>query len=117
MDLQGEKTQVFNSVIAVISSIVTVIGLISNTPKTILYISGCCLFFTGVMSCIYWRVEYPVLKRYKFIRYLFMEVSENKFNIAPKILLLLDCQKKRNKFEVENMTVSYSGMKKQKCQK
>ena len=36
-----------------------------------------------------------------------MAVSENKFNIAPKILLFLDCQKKRNKFEVENMIVSY----------
>lgn len=107
MDLQGEKLQIFDSVIAVISSIVTVVGVIGKMPKTILCISGFCLLFTGVMSCVYWRIKYPVLKRYKFIRYLFMAVSENKFNIAPKILLFLDCQKKRNKFEVENMIVSY----------
>jgi len=95
MEMQKEKLEVLTTIIAFISSVITFINIIYKNYNTVLYVSITCLFITCIFSCILWIKRYPIWKRYKFIRYLFFEASENKFNIAPKVLLFLDIKKRK----------------------
>ena len=58
-----------------------------------------------------WIKKFSVHKRYKFIRYLFFEIDENKFNIVPKTLLFLDLKKIKNNLKVTNMSITYTLIK------
>ncbi len=108
MKIQKEQLEILTTIITFLSSLAAIINVIFENYNVILYISIICLFITGIFSCILLIKRYPVWKRYYFIRYLFFEVKENKFNIAPKVLLFLDIKKKKNKFEIETLSVNYT---------
>lgn len=106
--MQKEKMEMITAVISLILSIVAFINGICKNYNIYFYISLICVLIVCLLSCFYWIKRYPVWKRYKFIRYLFFEVKENKFNIAPKMLLYLDLMKKRNNFIVNELSVTYT---------
>lgn len=108
MNIQQDKIQMLTTIIGFISSIIAIASSVYKNYNTIFFISLLCVFITCVLSCFFWIKKYPMYKRYKFIRYLFFEAPENKFNIAPKILLYLDLRKKKNSFRVKEMLVTYT---------
>ena len=107
MEIQKEKLEILTAIITFISSLVALISTIYKNYNIVFYISIICLFITCIFSCILWIKRYPIWKRYNLIRYLFFEASENKFNIAPKVLLFLDIKKKKNNFEIKTLSINY----------
>ncbi len=107
MNIQREKMAMIATIISFVANVIAIINIIINNYNMIFYISLFCVFFASVLLSVYWIKDYPILKRYKFIRFLFLEIRENKFNIVPKVLLFLDLMKKRNQFEVEKLSVIY----------
>lgn len=108
MDIQKEKMDMITAVIGLILSVVAFINGIRQNYNMYFYISLVCVLIVCLLSCFYWIKRYPAWKRYKFIRYLFFEITENKFNIAPKMLLYLDLMKKKNNFVVKELSVTYT---------
>lgn len=101
------RLEIITHIASLLASMVAIFSIIFEYHDGIMYISIICVCITGVLSCLYSINKYSTLKRYKLIRYLFFEVDENKFNIAPKILLFLDLHKKKNNFEIETISVNY----------
>lgn len=110
MNIQKEKMEMITQLMILISSFVTFINGIRQNYNIFFYISLLWVLMACLLSCFYWIKRYPVWKRYKFIRYLFFEVRENRFNIAPKMLLYLDLMKKKNNFVVEELSITYTLM-------
>ena len=110
MNIQKEKMEMITQLMILISSFVTFINGIRQNYNIFFYISLLWVLMACLLSCFYWIKMYPVWKRYKFIRYLFFEVRENRFNIAPKMLLYLDLMKKKNNFVVEELSITYTLM-------
>ena len=107
MEIQTEKMELLSSIIIFMSNIVMMITAIQEKCDLLLYISLICAMIVCLVSCIYWSKRYTFYKKYKFVRYLFFEGSENKFNIAPKILLYSDIERKRNCYDVKELCVEY----------
>lgn len=107
MEIQKEKLEILTAIITFISSLVALISTIYKNYNIFFYISIICLFITCIFSCILWIKRYPIWRRYNLVRYLFFEASENKFNIAPKVLLFLDIKKKKNNFEIKTLSIDY----------
>ena len=108
MDIQKDKIQMLTTIIAFISSVIAIANSVYNNYNLIFYISLIFIFISCAFSCFYWVKRYPMWKRYKFIRYLFFEAEENKFNIAPKVLLFLDLKNKKNSFIVKELAATYT---------
>ena len=106
MDELKDKFEIFTAIFGLASSIIGVANGVYENYNTFFYISMFSVFAAVIVLCFLMIKKYPMLKRYKFIQYLFFEVNENKFNIAPKILLYLDLNKKRNRFVIEEMCVT-----------
>lgn len=99
-----EKVGIVTNIIVASVSVLTF--LVEHNSRGI-YTCLVIILISSLISCFYWIKKYPVERRYKFIRYLFLELYENKFNIVPKILLYYDLLKKRNRFKVEKLSISY----------
>lgn len=108
MNIQIDKFEILNNVLTFISGIIAIINSINQNYNVIFYVSMILVLIAGSLSCFYWIRRNSTWKRYKFIRYLFFETKENKFNIAPKILLFLDLKNKKNRFEVNELFVNYT---------
>lgn len=107
MNIQTDKVSAINNIIIFTSSIITLIAAIYENNGIIFYISLICFLAVVIISCVYWIKYYPMLRRYKFIRYLFFEIDVNKFNLAPKMLMYFDMKKKRNFFDVKELSMWY----------
>lgn len=107
MEIQKEKIEILTAIITFVSSIIAFISTIYKNYNIFFYISIICLFITCIFSCILWIKRYPIWRRYNLVRYLFFEASENKFNIAPKVLLFLDIKKKMNNFKIKTLSINY----------
>lgn len=107
MDIQ-KRIEMITTVSTFISSIMMLVNCIYEDHNIIFYISLICVLSACALSCYYWIKRYPIWKRYKFIRYLFFEIRENKFNIAPKVLLFLDLMNKRNNFVIKELSANYT---------
>lgn len=108
MCMQKEKLDMLTTIITFVSSVVTFVNSIYKNFNILFYLSLICVLIAGALSCYCLIKRQPILKNYKFIRYLFFETKENKFNIAPKLLLFSDLQKVKNSFEVKNLVVKYT---------
>lgn len=106
--MNKDKLEIINTILSMIVSITAIVRIdFESCDKFLCGLLGIVLILS-IMSCCYWLKEYPKLKMYKFVRYLFFESEENKFNIAPKMLLFMDVKKKRNIFEVDSVTATYT---------
>lgn len=94
-------------IISGISAIVGLLTLLLEHNIVVLYICIGIVIISSVISGVYWVKSYPIERRYKFIRYLFFELDENKFNIAPKMLLYYDLIKKSNSIHIKKVSVLY----------
>ncbi|MBU5481551.1 hypothetical protein [Blautia sp. MSJ-19] len=90
-----------------ISAIVGLLALLLDHESFVLYVCIAIVVISSLISGYYWIKSYPIERRYKFVRYLFLELYENKFNIAPKLLLYYDLMKKGNAFYIEKVSVLY----------
>lgn len=103
-----EVLVMITTIIAFITSIVSIINSIYDNYNLYLVLSFICFGMVGALTIFYWIYRYPDWKRYKLIRYLFFEIRENKFNIAPKILMFSDLNRKKNNFIVKELSVDYT---------
>ena len=94
-------------IISGISAIVGLLTLLLEHNIVVLYICIGIVIISSVITGVYWVKSYPIERRYKFIRYLFFELDENKFNIAPKVLLYYDLIKKSNSIHIKKVSVLY----------
>lgn len=106
--MQKEKLEMLTAIINFATITVAFFHGISQNYNVLFYVSLIFALIAGSLSFFYWIKRYPIWKRYKFIQYLFFEVQENKFNIAPKVLLFFDLKKVKNCFEVDKLVVSYT---------
>lgn len=107
MKLEMENLPILTNLITLISSIVAAFNAFYKNYDATLYILITCICIMCFLSCFYWIKRYPIWKQYYFIRYLFFEIKENKFNIAPKVLLYSDLSNKKNTIKVKTLSVIY----------
>lgn len=103
----NEKWEKVEIIIKLISLCMTIVAFFFDHNKYILYIVLTIILVLTSISSIYWIKNYPLENKFKFVRYLFFQSKENKFNIAPKVLLFASLKKKSNPFHVETLNVKY----------